>query len=89
MPGALAEDQAGGPVAAWGLTALDWRRKLEARHIFTHVEWHMTGYLLTVRGELPGAARVDRAGLEALAVPSAFGKFLEEAGRALGEEGGR
>ena len=47
------------------------------------------GYLLTVRGELPGAAWVDRAGLEALAVPSAFGKFLEEARRALGEEGGR
>ena len=31
VPGALAEAQAGGPVAAWGLTALDWRRKLEAR----------------------------------------------------------
>ena len=61
----------------------------KSKHIFTHVEWHMTGYLLTVRGELPGAAWVDRAGLEALAVPSAFGKFLEEARRALGEEGGR
>ena len=89
VPGELEEANAAGPVENWGLTPLEWKKKLRAKHLFTHVEWHMTGYLLTVRGELPGAAWVDRAGLEALAVPSAFGKFLEEARRALGEEGGR
>lgn len=25
----------------------------EAKHIFSHVEWHMTGYLILVEGELP------------------------------------
>ena len=79
VPGALAEDQAGGPVAAWGLTALDWRRKLEARHIFTHVEWHMTGYLLTVSGDCPALTWADQEALDAMAVPSAFGKFLDQA----------
>ena len=79
VPGALAEAQAGGPVAAWGLTALDWRRKLEARHIFTHVEWHMTGYLLTVSGDCPALTWADQEALDAMAVPSAFGKFLDQA----------
>ena len=66
-------------MAEWGLTALDWRRKLEARHIFTHVEWHMTGYVLTVSGDCPAFTWADRETLEGLAVPSAFGKFLDQA----------
>ena len=89
VPGALEEADAAGPVEAWGLTPLEWKKKLQAKHIFTHVEWHMTGYLLTVRGDQPDFAWVDRAGLEAMAVPSAFGKFLEEARRVLREEGER
>ncbi len=83
VPGALGEDGAAGPLAAWGLTAVDWRRKLTAKHVFTHVEWHMTGYVVQVRGDCPEFAWVDRAGLEALAVPSAFARFLKEAGEAL------
>ena len=83
--GSLDEPAAAGPVEAWGLTPLEWKRKLTAKHIFTHVEWHMTGYLLTVRGEVPGLTWVDAAGLEALAVPSAFAKFREEARRVLEE----
>ena len=88
VPGTLDERRAGKAVADWGLTPLDWRKRLEARHIFTHVEWHMTGYLLTVKGDGPEVVWVDREGLEALAVPSAFGKFLAEAHRALAEPGG-
>ena len=84
-PGALAEEDAAGPVEGWGLTPLEWRKKLTAKHLFTHVEWRMTGYLLTVRGEDSGFTWVDGAGLEALAVPSAFAKFREEARRALEE----
>ncbi len=89
VPGALEEADAAGPVEAWGLTPLEWKKKLQAKHIFTHVEWRMTGYLLTVRGDQPDFAWVDGAGLETLAVPSAFGKFLEEARRVLREEGER
>ena len=78
-PGALAEDAAGSAVTAWGLTPLDWQKKLTARHVFTHVEWHMTGYVLSVRGENRDLFWANRAELEQLAVPSAFKKFLEEA----------
>ena len=83
VPGALSEREAAAPLAQWGLAPLDWRKKVEAKHVFTHVEWHMTGYLLSVRGDCPGLLWVDRAGLEALAVPSAFAKYLGEALDAL------
>ena len=83
VPGSLDEEHAGEPLAEWGLTALDWRKKLTAKHIFTHVEWHMTGYLLQTAGEGKGLTWVNLEELEALAVPSAFTKFLEEARRAL------
>ena len=87
VPGALDEASAARALAAWGIVPTGWRKKLDAKHIFTHVEWHMTGYLLTVSGEDGGFTWADRAGLEALAVPSAFGKYLEEARLAL--EGGQ
>ena len=86
VPGNLDDEAANEPLRAWGLTALEWRKRLTARHIFTHVEWHMIGYLLRAAGEGTGLTWADRAELEALAVPSAFGKFLEEARRALEEE---
>ena len=78
VPGTLEESAAGGVVADWGLTALDWKRKITAKHLFTHVEWRMTGYLLTVRGEQEDFTWADRGLLDRLAVPSAFGKFLGE-----------
>ena len=87
VPGKLDEAAAAQALAGWGIVPADWRKKLDAKHIFTHVEWHMTGYLLEITGGADGGfAWVDRAGLEALAVPSAFGKYLEEARQAL--EGG-
>ena len=79
VSGCLGEDAAGEPVAGWGLTPLEWRERLAARHIFTHVEWRMTGYLLTVSG--PGPEEffwADREALVGLAVPSAFGRLLEK-----------
>ena len=79
VSGSLGEDAAGEPVAGWGLTPLEWRERLAARHIFTHVEWRMTGYLLTVSGDGPREFLwADREALEGLAVPSAFGRFLEK-----------
>jgi len=74
-------------VADWGLTAAEWREKLTARHLFTHVEWRMTGYVLRVRG--PGAPEllwVDGPGLAECAVPSAFARYYAEARRLLGAE---
>ena len=85
VDGKLDEHQAAAQLAAWGLTPHRWVRTISAKHIFTHIEWHMTGYLVEVTGEgaadwvwLPSAQRRERA------VPSAFEKFTR-ALDALGE----
>ena len=67
-------------MAAWGLEPKQWKNKLAAKHIFTHVEWHMTGYTLEVAGDGPAEFEwVDLAGLKAHAVPSAFARYYAEA----------
>ena len=85
IPGTLTEEEAAGPLDRWGLTPLQWRQRITARHIFTHVEWHMTGYLLEVRGTGADFTWADPAALETLAVPSAFAKYLEAAKAALAQ----
>ena len=84
VEGALDETAAGAAVEAMGLSVIDWQSRLTAKHIFTHVEWHMTGYALTVRGDGPAELEwVDAAGLAARSVPSAFARYYEEAKREL------
>ena len=84
VEGALDESGAAEAVKAMGLTAVEWKSKLTAKHIFTHVEWHMTGYTLAVAGD--GLAEwewVDGSGLETHAVPSAFARYYAEAEKLL------
>ena len=84
VEGTLDETAAGAAVEAMGLSVIDWQSRLTAKHIFTHVEWHMTGYALTVRGDGPAELKwVDAAGLAARSVPSAFARYYEEAKREL------
>ena len=84
VEGALDETAAGAAVEAVGLSVIDWQSRLTAKHIFTHVEWRMTGYALTVRGDGPAELEwVDAAGLAARSVPSAFARYYEEAKREL------
>ena len=55
----------------------------EAVHSFSHVEWHMRGYIVRCQEKLPGYVWVTRAEREALAMPTAFRyyrKKLEEMG---------
>ena len=74
------------PRAAWGLRAVDWRERIAARHIFTHVEWHMTGYALEVSGDGPeDFFWADEAALAAHAVPSAFARYYAQAMEILRE----
>lgn len=81
---ALDEPAAAVAVRAWGLEPLAWKRRLTAKHIFSHVEWHMTGYALEVSGDGPeDFTWVDT--LERHAVPSAFSRFTEEVRRELEE----
>ena len=82
VEGALDEPAAGEAAAAWGLEPKAWKNRLTAKHIFSHVEWHMTGYTLEVSGAGPeGFTWVDT--LEYHAVPSAFARYTEEARREL------
>ena len=87
VEGALDEAAAGRAVAAWGLTPKAWRSRLTAKHIFTHVEWHMTGYALEVAGaEHEDFFWADAAALSAHAVPSAFARYYAQAAELLAEE---
>lgn len=85
--GTLTEETAPAAVSAWGLEPKQWKKKLTAKHIFTHVEWRMTGYTLEVAGDGPEEFQwVDLDGLEAHAVPSAFARYYAEAKERLGEK---
>ncbi len=84
LPGALDEAGAAEALSAWGLQPREWKNQLTARHIFTHVEWHMTGYTLEVTG--PGPSEffwADGVALAERAVPSAFARYYAEAQRLL------
>ena len=87
VDGTLDESAVGQAAAAWGLEPRAWRKKLTARHIFTHVEWRMTGYTLSVAGNGPAEFEwVDATGLAARAVPSAFTRYYKEADTCLREQ---
>ena len=49
----------------------------EARHIFTHVEWHMRGYIVRCPSETPGYTWVTREERTALAFPTAFRYYIQ------------
>jgi A/G-specific adenine glycosylase len=79
-------------LAAWGVTALQWRRTLHAKHVFTHLCWQMTGYLLTVAGAgQPDWLWAGAAARRQRAIPSAFQAFtaaLEDAPQESNERKG-
>ncbi|MEG1918501.1 MAG: A/G-specific adenine glycosylase, partial [Oscillospiraceae bacterium] len=79
-PGTLDEAAVGDWVLSLGLIPVQWEKKLSATHIFTHVEWHMTGFSLRVKSAPPpeGLLWADSDSLRRLAVPSAFSKFSQE-----------
>lgn len=65
----------------WGLSALRIEPCGRAKHIFTHIEWHMTAYRIRVEEapEAAGLTWVTKEELEAqYALPSAFRPFLNE-----------
>ena len=84
VSGALDENSAAAALEQWGLAPVDWKKKINAKHIFTHIEWQMTGYLVAVKGDGPsGFVWADRDTLDSLAVPGAFRKYLTECADAL------
>ena len=77
-PGALGADEASALIPG----ALHCAPCGEATHIFTHVEWHMHGWLIDCDGELPDCVWVTAAELgEVYPLPIAFRffrKYLEQ-----------
>ena len=77
--GALEEKQAIEWLEKQNLLPLIWQKKLSARHQFTHVEWEMTAYVLTVRGGGdPDWLWAEQQQYRTLAIPSAFARFDKE-----------
>ena len=79
VSGALTEAEAARQLQMWGVSPTKWTKKLSARHIFTHVRWEMTGYVVEVDGLGPGDwLWAEAQQRERLAIPSAFEKFTAE-----------
>ncbi|MBR5217752.1 MAG: A/G-specific adenine glycosylase [Oscillospiraceae bacterium] len=77
--GALDEAAAAAQLAAWGLTPHHWVKRLQFHHIFTHIRWEVTGYIVEVSGSGDTDwlwADSNERGLRP--VPSAFEKLTQE-----------
>ena len=62
------------------ITVLEWDKEITAKHIFTHVEWHMKGFVLQVSGNgLEDYVWVDDRHFSEYPLPSAFARFMQEA----------
>ena len=70
-------DEAGAllALARLGLSAPSVEAAGRAKHIFTHIEWDMQGYLAEVSGENADLFWADAAAFDALALPTAFKKY--------------
>ncbi|MCI8609530.1 MAG: A/G-specific adenine glycosylase [Firmicutes bacterium] len=67
---------------AWGCRPVDLTRRLQYKHVFTHVEWDMIGYYITCAEEGSGAENSFRwVSMEEMEkeipLPSAFGYFWQ------------
>jgi A/G-specific adenine glycosylase len=76
-PGALSPADAEKALRGWGVRPTEMEPLPPAKHIFTHLEWHMTGYLVHTENEAVGFTWADSCGLfRDYAVPSAFSAYL-------------
>ena len=79
FPGILTSQQALDQAAGWGCAPSALLRVREREHIFTHREWHMTGYEIEC-SEMSDLFiwATKAAQSEIYSLPSAFRKFLED-----------
>ena len=79
VPGHLSAQAALEQAAAWGCRPRELRRSLGKTHIFTHIQWEMTGYYIDCEAEpeiflWADAGQLDRD----ISLPTAFRQFREE-----------
>jgi A/G-specific adenine glycosylase len=78
LDGWLSEENVAAWLHEWGICPLSVSRVEESRHIFTHREWHMQGYLIYAADapDVPNGLWVDESAVQnEYAVPSAFKSF--------------
>ena len=78
LDGWLSETNVAALLNEWGICPSSVRRLEESRHVFTHMEWHMQGYLVhaaDAHAVLNGLWVDESAVHEEYAVPSAFKSF--------------
>ena len=51
VSGVLTDAQAAAQLSAWGLHPVGAMRRYAQKHVFTHIEWHMRVYALSVAGD--------------------------------------
>ena len=91
LEGNLSEQQVLDQVKAWGLSPLRILPLAGAKHIFSHVEWHMTGYAVRLEEtedmEASGFLFIETGETEdKYPIPAAFAAYAEYLDIALGEE---
>ena len=78
--GALLETQCGQLLSHWGVGYTEITPLKAAKHVFTHIEWHMTGYLVLIE-KIPIDSAFKWATWQELteryALPSAFRPYME------------
>ena len=81
VEGELSEDEALEIVKSYDLVPLFIEKLEDSKHIFTHKEWHMTGYAIRVEeleGDAPGLLFVDREKAEReYPIPAAFAAYTK------------
>lgn len=80
VAGALSPQQAGNLLKTWGITPIQIELLPASKHIFTHIEWRMTGYLVTAAHQTETnrflwAERLEL--IEQYTLPAAFKTFLD------------
>jgi A/G-specific adenine glycosylase len=78
--GPLTVDQVRERLQEWGITTEEIRFWKKAKHIFTHLEWHMVGYYIpavTISTESPFIMATQKEISVKYSIPSAFKAFMD------------
>jgi len=94
VEGYLSENEAVSFIEDKGYTPIRIQSVCEAKHIFSHVEWHMKGYVIFIEAKEYAIEKTDTDWLfinveetkENYAIPSAFVKYTEYLNMTIGKE---
>ena len=90
VEGELSEDEVLLLLKSYGLAPLFIQKLEDSKHIFTHKEWHMSGYAIRVEElekETDGMLFVERKTIEQdYPIPSAFGAYAKHMEIVLGNK---